>query len=157
MAFFFWISHIVHALKLRQNNTRHCLLNFSLFLSFVSGEPFRRPRHQGEITVLCHLTAAKEIKIFLSLRELFLCSQDQRRRGIITASECRTFIRALFCYGPKLGVPVTLVVPYGSAIHRQMWSQPGKIIVSCGKDINEVIEVKPINEIEINLFNQFRL
>ena len=69
---------------------------------------------------------------------------------MITASECETFIRALFHYGPKLGVPVTLVVPYGSEIHRKMWSRPGGIIVSCGKDINEVIEVKSISKNEIN-------
>ena len=68
----------------------------------------------------------------------------------MTASECRSFIRALFCYGPKMGVPVTLVVPYESEIHRQMWSRPGKIIVGCGNDINEVIQVKAISKIEIN-------
>ena len=50
----------------------------------------------------------------------------------------------LFSFMVKLGVPVTLVVPYGSEIHRRMWSRPGKIIVSCGKDINEVSEVKII-------------
>ena len=49
-----------------------------------------------------------------------------------------------------MGVPVTLAVPYGSEIHRQMWSRPGKIIVGCGNDINEVIEVKSIRRIEIN-------
>lgn len=49
-----------------------------------------------------------------------------------------------------MGVPVTLVVPYESEIHRQMWSRPGKIIVGCGNDINEVIQVKPISKIEIN-------
>ena len=49
-----------------------------------------------------------------------------------------------------MGVPVTLIVPYGSEIHRQMWSRPGKFIVGCGNDINEVIEVKSIRRIEIN-------
>ena len=48
-----------------------------------------------------------------------------------------------------MGVPVTLVVPYESEIHRQMWSRPGKIIVGCGNDINEVTEVKSISNIEI--------
>ena len=98
--------------------------------------------------MLCRLTAAKEMKSEI------LCPQDQRRRGVITASECRSFIRALFCYGPKLGVPVTLVVPYGSEIHRQMWSRPGKVIVSCGKDINEVSEVKSISKIKIKSISQ---
>lgn len=67
--------------------------------------------------------------------------QDQRRRGVITASECRPFIRALFHYGPKVGVPVTLVVPLRSQIQKQMLSQPGRVIVCCGNDIIEVTEV----------------
>ncbi|KAJ7386357.1 hypothetical protein OS493_008478 [Desmophyllum pertusum] len=75
------------------------------------------------------------------LNSLLSLSEEQQRRGVITASECRSFIRALFYYGPELGVPVTLVVPCGSEIHRQMWSQPGKIIVSCGNDIKEVSEI----------------
>ena len=98
--------------------------------------------------MLCQLTVPKEI-LFLSPRVILLLSQDQRRRGVITASECRPFIRALFSYGPKMGVPVTLVIPYESEIHRQMWSRPGETIVGCGNDINEVIEVKSITKIEI--------
>ena len=49
-----------------------------------------------------------------------------------------------------MGVPETLVVPYESEIHRQMWSRPGKIILGYGNDINEVIEVKSTNKIVVN-------
>ncbi|KAM7444270.1 hypothetical protein ABFA07_007100 [Porites harrisoni] len=71
------------------------------------------------------------------LNSLLVLPEDQQRRGVITATESRPFIRALFHYGPKLGVPVTIVVPNGSKIQTQMCSQPGRVIVSCGADINE--------------------
>ena len=64
--------------------------------------------------------------------------QDQRRRGVMAISEYRPFIRALFHFGPKLGVPATLVVPLGSEIEKGMLSRPGRVIVSCGSHIEEV-------------------
>ncbi|XP_058947850.2 L-threonine ammonia-lyase-like [Pocillopora verrucosa] len=71
------------------------------------------------------------------LNSLLVLPEDQKRRGVITASECRPFIRALFYYGPKLGIPVTVVVPLGSEIQQQLLSKPGKNIVSCGSDLDE--------------------
>lgn len=53
-------------------------------------------------------------------------------------SEYRPFIRALFHFGPKLGVPATLVVPFGSEIEKEMLSRPGRVIVSCGSHKEEV-------------------
>ena len=78
---------------------------------------------------------------FLSSLSLSVYMQDQKRRGVITASERRPFIRALFYYGPKLGIPVTVVVPLGSEIQQQLLSKPGKNIVSCGSDLDEVSKV----------------
>lgn len=135
---------------------KHCdriirSIAWSFHLSFLMRAVSRSERLdiKARLPVLNHLVAAKlwRNETFLSPRVILMLIQDQRRRGVITSTECRTFIRALFCYGPKLGVPVTVVVPYGSEIQRQMWSQPGKIIVSCGTNINEVIEVKSMSKV----------
>ena len=71
--------------------------------------------------------------------------QDQRRRGVMAISEYRPFIRALFHFGPKLGVPATLVVPLGSEIEKGMLSRPGRVIVSCGSHLEEVRIIKHLS------------
>ncbi|XP_068676862.1 L-threonine dehydratase catabolic TdcB-like [Montipora foliosa] len=71
------------------------------------------------------------------LNALLVLSEEQRRRGVITVSENKPFIRALYHFGPKLGIPVILMVPVESEIQEELLSRPGRVIVSCGFDIEE--------------------